>query len=76
MNDLLEFIRSVSGAPDEDVNESTELIMSGVLDSMNMAALLAYIESRTGQSVDIGEVDLEMLSTAQQIWINYLSSEK
>jgi acyl carrier protein len=45
------------------LNEQSDLIASGALDSMGFIELLAYIESATGQKVDLQEVDVSALTS-------------
>ena len=45
------------------LDEQSDLIASGALDSMGFIELLAYIESATGQKVDLHEVDVGALTS-------------
>ncbi|MDV4169587.1 phosphopantetheine-binding protein [Rhodovulum sp. FJ3] len=56
-----------------NITPTTELIDSGIVDSMNIAELLAYIEGATGQAVEVSDLDLADLATPQTIAAKFLS---
>lgn len=64
-----------SGQEREEITPTTELIMSGILDSLNITTLVAYLERRIGSEISIGDLDLMKLSTPKNIQTNFLASE-
>ena len=46
-----------------DVDENTNLLFSGVLDSLGFVELLAFLEERAGLSFDLAELDPEEFTT-------------
>jgi acyl carrier protein len=42
---------------DPEINENTDLMAAGLLDSFGFVDLLLYLESQTGAKVDLTEVD-------------------
>ena len=52
---------------DLDVDPATDVVASGVLDSLAFVQLLAALESEFGIKVDIATLDLEDFSTVSSI---------
>lgn len=75
MNELLTLLNEITEQKHEQIGPETELIMSGILDSMNITALIAHLEQRTGRELPIGDIDLMKLSTPEDIVTNFLQSE-
>ncbi|MEN3794599.1 acyl carrier protein [Fulvimarina sp. MAC3] len=75
MHDLIATIASLSDQPAQAIEPGTELIESGIIDSMNIAKLLAYIEDRTGRSIPLEELDLDQIKTPAAIMETYLTPE-
>ncbi|GAA4219288.1 hypothetical protein J4E08_13520 [Sagittula sp. NFXS13] len=75
MDDLLKLLNEITTQKHEIIGPQTELIMSGILDSMNIAALIAYIETQTGKPLPIGDLDLMKLGTPDDIQRNFLQYE-
>ncbi|EAU41870.1 hypothetical protein FP2506_15594 [Fulvimarina pelagi HTCC2506] len=65
----------LSDQPADAIAPETELIESGIIDSMNIAELLAYIEERTGRAVSLEELDLDQIKTPSAIMDAYLARE-
>ncbi|MER0236736.1 phosphopantetheine-binding protein [Fulvimarina sp. MAC8] len=75
MYNLIAKIVTLSDQPTSAIEPGTELIESGIIDSMNIAKLLAYIEDRTGRSIPLEELDLDQIKTPAAIMDAYLASE-
>lgn len=75
MDDLILKIATLSDQPADAIEPGTELIESGIVDSMNIAKLLAYIEERTGRSIPLEELDLEEIKTPAAVMNTYLAQE-
>lgn len=75
MEKLLELLHSITEQKNEEITPSTELIMSGVLDSLNITSLITYLEEQTGTKIEVGELDLMTLSSPQDIVDNFLTAE-
>lgn len=68
---LLNFMNELV-SEDVLVEEDTELIMSGLLDSANIVSLLTYIENVTGRQMDVSDVELDLIATPRAIQENYI----
>jgi amino acid adenylation domain-containing protein len=55
----------IRGSTSGDIAPDTDLIASGLLDSLGLIELLAFIESEGGYRVDLADVDPRELSTVQ-----------
>ncbi len=76
MDELLKLLNEITALKEEKITAESELIMSGILDSLNIAALISYLEQRTGKDIPVGELDLMKLSTPQDIVDNFLQTER
>lgn len=45
------------GVDVQDLNENTDLIATGVLDSVGFVEMLAYVEGLVGRPVDLSDID-------------------
>jgi len=72
MNELLSALNEMTEHRHERIGPETELIMSGILDSLNITALISHLEQRTGCEIPIGDIDLTKLSTPLAIEANFL----
>lgn len=75
MKNLITVLNEISDQVDNEIGPDTELIMSGVLDSLNIANLITYLEQRSGTAIAVGDIDLMKLSTPREIMQNFLTSE-
>ena len=75
MDELLQLLNDITKQKQEAIGPKVELIMSGILDSMNITTLISYIETQTGRELPIAELDLMKLSTPEGIIANFLKSE-
>ena len=57
----------LDGVSAEDLDDDTELLTSGVLDSLSSLKLVSFLEERFGIRVDSHEVDVEFLNTLPDI---------
>lgn len=62
-NDLLEKIRSDFVPGDEPIDGRTELLISGLIDSLAVVNLVAWIEDRVGQAINPSDVVIENFET-------------
>jgi len=74
MKDLLKLLGDMTEQHEGEITPSTELIMSGILDSLNITTLIGYLEKQTGREIPIGDLDLMKLSTPEGIQANFLAS--
>lgn len=67
--ELLHFIRSelVGGTDPNSINEQTQLIDSGVIDSMALMRLITFVEERTGVRIPDDEVLPDNFQTVEEI---------
>ena len=56
---LLNFLTSLELNLDEEATEETPLVGSGLLDSMGLLQLAAWIEGEIGHPIDPGSFDLQ-----------------
>jgi acyl carrier protein len=69
-NAVKEFISQYlvkNGWKDETVNDQTDPFNSGMLDSLALAELLAYVEEKAGQEIDFLMIDPEELGSVKSI---------
>lgn len=57
----------LDGGSAEDLKDDTELVTSGVLDSLSSLKVVSFLEERFGIRVDSHEVDAEFLNTISDI---------
>ena len=65
---VLDWVEKNNRNPDETkgkIDKSTDLLSTGVLDSVVFIELIAFIESETGCALDLAEVDPEDFTTAE-----------
>lgn len=62
---LVEFLQSVTGQ--QEINVTTELINSGVLDSLTMMDLLVFVESEFQLRLDFQDITPELFENAGTI---------
>ena len=66
MDDLMNVLSSIR--PDVNFNEQSDLMDSGILDSLDIVALLAEIEEQMGVAVPFDELTPENFNDAQSIY--------
>ncbi|HEX7122465.1 MAG TPA: acyl carrier protein [Gemmatimonadaceae bacterium] len=62
------WVRSNSRAPDaksQRIGDDTDLLATGLLDSLGFVELLAYVEQTTGSAVDLSDADPSEFTTVQ-----------
>jgi len=64
--ELLAFIRDEI-VVDADVDAGTDLLLSGAVDSLGVIRITHWIEERSGQMVDPGDVTLENFQTVDKM---------
>ena len=62
-DDLLRFICEDAGLDPADIDETTPLFSSGLIDSFTVTSLIAYIEDETGAEIEQSSVTLENFDT-------------
>ena len=71
--DLLAFISGPLGARRRtpavigDINASTPLFESGLIDSLAIIDLLAFVESATGRRIPLRQIDMRYFGTVERI---------
>jgi acyl carrier protein len=66
-NELIQFIKTDLGANVATVDEHTNLIDNGILDSMALMRLMDFVEDRTGVRVPDSEVVPDNFQTVAEI---------
>ena len=63
-SDLLEMInREVSLDQSIEITSSTDLLLTGLVDSLGVVDIVAWLEDRTGSEIDPGDVVIEHFQT-------------
>ena len=67
-DDLLTFINDeISLDPTQEVGLETDLLLTGLVDSLGVVEIVAWIEDATGGTVDPSDVVLENFQTVQRM---------
>ena len=67
-DDLLAFINDeISLDPTQEVGLETDLLLTGLVDSLGVVEIVAWIEDATGGTVDPSDVVLEHFQTVQRM---------
>jgi acyl carrier protein len=66
-SELLEFIRDEVALSDDPLTADTNLLLSGVVDSLGVIRITHWLEERTGRSIPAGDVTLENFHSAAAI---------
>lgn len=64
-NKLIDFLKSVTGR--DDITSQTDLIDSGLMDSLTMMDLLVFIESEINVQLDFADINPQKFKSAQTI---------
>jgi len=64
---LLGFVQELVGPHVSDLNGETELLSSGLIDSVSMVELILFIEQRSGIQFDPLDLSLDNLDTMERI---------
>lgn len=65
---VAQWVRTHSRAPDaktQTIGDATDLLATGLLDSLGFVELLAYVEQTTGRPVDLSDADPSEFTTVQ-----------
>ena len=62
-DDLLRFICEDAGLDRAEIDETTPLFSSGLIDSFTVTSLIAYIEDETDTTIEQSQVTLENFDT-------------
>ncbi len=71
---LTEFIQTEVVIEDITIEEDTDLLLTGAVDSLGMIRITHWIEEQTGSAVDPGDVTLDNFQTVSKIG-SYLDSQ-
>lgn len=67
-DDLLTFINDeISLDPSQEIGLDTDLLLTGLVDSLGVVEIVAWIEDTTGGTVDPSDVVLEHFQTVQRM---------
>lgn len=67
-DDLLTFINDeISLDPTQEIGLDTDLLLTGLVDSLGVVEIVAWIEDATGGTVDPSDVVLEHFQTVQRM---------
>lgn len=69
--DLARFIDAEVSLGDEPVQPDTDLVMSGLVDSLGVVRIVGWLESRLDIEIDPGDVVIEHFGTVATI-VDYL----
>jgi 2-isopropylmalate synthase len=64
---LRDFLAQLSGRRSESIDVDTDLIESGIVDSIGMLELFAFLESLTGGPIDDYRISLDGLRSVRRI---------
>ena len=70
-SEVTKFLVEITGVSPNEINDDTDLIESGIIDSLNIVNLLAFIEERNGQRVGVEELDLDQIQSVKKIAENF-----
>lgn len=71
---LLEFVRTrIVTDADVEIDASTPLFEEGLINSINILALIGYVEERLGRRLDDDEITMPHFRTVQTITDAFLS---
>ena len=71
--DLVGLIVDEVGVHDgEPVNPETDLLLTGIVDSLGVVQIVGWLEDRFGIAIDPGDVTLENFQTVQRM-VRYLA---
>ncbi|MEQ8437250.1 MAG: acyl carrier protein [Ilumatobacter fluminis] len=65
VHDLCVFIDDHVSTGDETITPSTELVLSGLVDSLGVVMIVEWIEDRLGREVDPTDVVIEHFETVE-----------
>jgi acyl carrier protein len=64
---LIEFIATDVAMADEPIEPDTDLLLTGLVDSLGVVLIVNWIEDDLGISIDPGDVVLENFQTVRQM---------
>lgn len=70
---LIEFIVSEVAVEDDDIDVETDLLLTGLVDSLGVVMIVEWIEADQGVTIDPGDVVLENFQTVGAM-LNYLAA--
>jgi acyl carrier protein len=67
--DVSEFVNAIRDEflPGETITADSPLLSSGAIDSLNISALLAFLESRFGAQIDLMDIGYDNFDTPSQM---------
>lgn len=75
MDELIARLHQITTQNQTEITSDTELIMSGILDSLNIAELITFLQDKTGNEILIADLDLSTLATPQDIKSHFFERE-
>ena len=60
---LIEFVRDEVSLTDDELDDTTDLLLSGTVDSLGIIRITQWIEDEVGLVVDPGDVTIENFQT-------------
>jgi len=75
-DDLMSTVASWNLALDEPLKRDTELISSGILDSLGLFQLLMWIEGKVGHPIDATTVDMLVVWNTVDAVVAYIEQEQ
>lgn len=75
VSDALTFLSEI-GADISGVTATTDLVESGVLDSLATLAFLDFLENRNGKEIDVDSLTVESISSLQSAYAFVFSREQ
>lgn len=74
-NRIIDYLREAIKPREVQVGYETELIESGIVDSLNIVNLVLLLEELSGQAIVFEELDLEDMASVQAIVSKFFVAE-
>ncbi len=72
MQEVIAFLEQATKSEKGDIEMSTELIDSGIVDSLSIVGLIAFLEEKTKKPILYEEINLEDFSSVENIVSKFL----
>ncbi|MBJ9579006.1 D-alanine--poly(phosphoribitol) ligase subunit 2 [Acinetobacter baumannii] len=69
--EVISFLEEATKEEKGNIEVSTELIDSGIVDSLSIVGLIAFLEKKTNKTILYEEIDLEDFSSVESIVSKY-----
>ncbi|MEQ5306307.1 acyl carrier protein [Providencia rettgeri] len=67
-DNLIKFISGLKKEENIDIDSKSELLDSGIIDSLNIMNLILFLEEETGSKISFDEIDLSDFSTVDSLY--------